>query len=721
MNSQKRNARRRISPNPKMMAASALLAAAGLAAPASADIWTWIAGNGLWSNAANWSPGSVPGLAWPFGQTIHIGNMPAAANATVLLDHPVGFGAMTYNDMHLSGGVTLDSNGRQLGTLAGNTTLTGANTRLILRSSAGPNFHDMTSGTLALNPGTLLSMQSDARLRVGWLNNTGVVSGQGTIYTQAGPMPSLWNNGTIAGSNNGGLTFIQEGIGRFDLDGAPAESVEFGQLNMSSPYSQLTFQGDQLTDAFSGTVFMGAGSLLSMNMSNGWTADLFSTFNVASAVPNAAAQIAGGHFTFGGHLNVGGSAGHLRVLADATLQSTANVFVGDDDVVEFDGATTVQGGQYTFQGGLGVVRFDGPTTVQGGAFNMAGNEIIHGRVEFNGATTWDGVVNINGFGRQTGNATVTGPTVINAGVFGMDGYYNDAVWQVNNSLVVNADRIGAVAHNNFSGTMNIAGGALSRLTINLTNPNETWVMNGTMNLAGAGTLPVTRVAGSRMILRGGLNATSGTVEITADTDAWSGSAITITPNTTLRMRGTTTVQAGTNFAGAGTFRNGLGGTMVLSNGVALNQVGLTNQGRLIVGADTEGAATVIADRFTQLAAGTLEVAVLGYDAAIRNDLLMITSGAAVLDGMLDVAVLRATPGAMLPKIGDEFTIIRALGGVSGAFVNDPVSQVGGLTYDWTVVYNTNTVVLRLENIVPAPGSVALLGLGLLIAARRRRA
>lgn len=41
---------------------------------------------------------------------------------------------------------------------------------------------------------------------------------------------------------------------------------------------------------------------------------------------------------------------------------------------------------------------------------------------------------------------------------------------------------------------------------------------------------------------------------------------------------------------------------------------------------------------------------------------------------------------------------------------------GGTTFS----NNPNTVVLRLESIVPAPGSMALLGLSGLIATRRRR-
>lgn len=92
-----------------------------------------------------------------------------------------------------------------------------------------------------------------------------------------------------------------------------------------------------------------------------------------------------------------------------------------------------------------------------------------------------------------------------------------------------------------------------------------------------------------------------------------------------------------------------------------------------------------------------------------------------LGGMLSVSLLDLGRGAVFsPVIGDELTIISALGGVSGAFTNDPVTMVGGLTYDWTVVYNPNSLVLRLDKNVPAPRSVALLGIGALVATLRRR-
>jgi hypothetical protein len=46
--------------------------------------------------------------------------------------------------------------------------------------------------------------------------------------------------------------------------------------------------------------------------------------------------------------------------------------------------------------------------------------------------------------------------------------------------------------------------------------------------------------------------------------------------------------------------------------------------------------------------------------------------------------------------------------------------LGSVQYGWEVIYNANSVVLRLDRIVPTPGAIALFGLGGLMIARRRR-
>lgn len=698
-------------------AAVALIAFAGLATPASGAEWWWNAGSGGWSNPANWLPNSVPNLSAPFGQNIRIGNLPVAHNATVLLDFPTGLGAMSYGNMTLSNGVTLDTNGREMGSLSGTTTLTGANTRVIARPSTGINPFDVNVGEFVLGAGTHLTLADDAGVQAGYITSSGVISGRGTMYMGGNGLGlSLQNDGTIAGGTNGGLIFQSGPAGRLDLDGLDLDGQPpTGQLLLATPFSELTFLGDQLADFFSGTVTMGTGSLLTMNMADGWTADGGSTFNVSSNMAGAAAQIDGGHFTFAGDLNIGGSQGHLRVLADTTIVAAADVFLGTSDRLEFDGNTTVQGGLYNVSFG-GRIDFDGSTQIGGGTFNLVGSTPAQGVVNFNGGTVWSGITTINGFARQLGDATVSTPTTINATVLDMDGS-NNVAWTINHALTVNTQAI-ELGSQQFDGTFNMNAGAVGRLTLNLADPDASWTMNGAMNLAGFGVLTTTRVAGSRMIVTGDLNMGAGIAQITADT-VLRGADVNINAGGTLRMRGVTRVEADTDFFGTGTLHNGIDGTMVLETGTALSGVGLLNSGVLSVGGDGPGVAGM--DRVSFAADSVWEVGIGGY-AAGQNDLLTVTGmGAASLGGVLLVSLLDLGTG-FTPQIGDEFRILRSLqGGSTGTFTNDPVTHAGGLTYEWSVIYSPQYVSLRLDSIVPAPGSVALLGLCGLIAARRRRA
>mgnify|MGYP002783886517 CR=1 FL=1 len=699
-----------------------LALAAGLCCSVSvqtalAEEFWWIGENGVWSDVSNWSTGGVPGLDPPYNAVIRLGNVPGVANHTVFLDHAPTGGAMVYSALYISNGMTLDANNRELGTLTGSTVLTGNGSRLIIRPSIGPNFHDLTTYELDLGANTQLELHTGSRVSTGILTSSGIISGRGTLHLQ-GTSPggvSFTNDGTITGNNAGGLTFLQQSPGRMDLDGISGT----GQLNMIAPFGQLTFEGDTLADDFSGDVFMGSGALLTMNMSDGWTADANSTFNVSSSIVGAAAQIDGGHFTFGGSMNIGGSQGALRILADTTFAASADVFVGTDDILEVDGATTVLGGDYTVSQG-GRIRFDGPTTVRGGTFSTFTDDHTDGSIDFAGPTTWNGTVNFSGAARQLGDATVSGATVINADVFGMDGT-GDTVWNINNALTINADAIRSTGTNGFTGEMNIAGGFFGRLTMNLHN-SIAWSMLGTMNLSGDQTIHVTRVAGDRMALNGALHVTSGRVQITADVIASSLASIDVGPTTASpRFTGTTSMVGDMTFSGQGTIVNGTAGSMRIHSGADLGGLGLTNSGSLELGlfGTALAPALVTVDRFENTVTGVWHVDLGGYLAGTQHDRLRVT-GSALLDGTLLVSLADLGAGMFAPSVGDVFTILLADGDVSGVFINDPVTHANGLTYEWTVLYGLDHVALRLDTIVPTPGSVALFGVAGLLAARRRR-
>ncbi|MBA3481148.1 MAG: PEP-CTERM sorting domain-containing protein [Pirellulales bacterium] len=113
-----------------------------------------------------------------------------------------------------------------------------------------------------------------------------------------------------------------------------------------------------------------------------------------------------------------------------------------------------------------------------------------------------------------------------------------------------------------------------------------------------------------------------------------------------------------------------------------------------------------------MASGTWSVEIGGHVAGAEHDLLVVSGGAAVLDGAIEVDLIDAGGGLFLPQLGDEFTVLTALGGASGAFLNDPISSAAGMQFHWTVLYHPNDVTLVLTDVtVPEPATLGLLIVG----------
>lgn len=715
-----------------------LLLAAGLATPALAQPWHWNTGDGNWNTAGNWVQLAPP----PVTANVFIGNTAPAENGFVSLNVSPEIAGLNITD-----GMTLFTNSHSL-RVNGNTVVSGNNVlpdgtirRADLRVGATDGVSFRTDRLTLADGGRLFFSNSAGGFATinDWahVDAESFITGNG-VLTFTGAGTTLMNNGSLSPGTGEGLRMQQLGAGRFDLDGTTGNGI----LNLSN-YNDATNTGGRLrldgvglADSFSGRILLGPRSELSMNLAEGWVADASSEIVsslggvVGGPFPDNLSVIASTAFDFSGLLRAGFASGEGREVAvrasELTLRPAARVEVNANSDVTFGSQSFasevfVEGGTFDVGTNASLI-FYSATEMRGGVFNTAGTGAAEGFINFNGETEWRGNVTINGTAHQGGSATVAAPSVINATAFDMDGRSGDTVWTVNSTLVVNAQRLDDFS-SRFDGTMNIQGGVIGALTINLLDPADSWQMNGTMNLAGSGALPVTRVAGSRMLMTGDLNVTSGIAQITADTTFSSSIAaanVSIPQNATLRMRGHTVVGASTTFTGTGTLQNGVNGDLVLESGLTLSEVGLTNNSMLRIAAGAPGVASV--NSFISTSGATWAVDIGGLIAGSQHDVLLVSGGAAMLGGTLDVALIGLGGGpAFAPTVGDEFTILSALGGVSGTFLNDPSSFAHGLTYDWTVIYNPNTVVLRLEGIVPGPGSIALLGLGGLFTARRRRA
>ncbi len=653
--------------------ATALLLCVGLATPGLAIDRSWNTGNGNWTTAGNWTPFGVPANS----DTIRIGDQPGVENSTVML-MPPGSG---YGGLEITDGMTLDTNGAELVSF-GHAWLFGEGSRLIVRPAPGANEYDF-QGELDLSYGTFLELHDGVAVRLfGDMFSSGTIAGRGMILVSS--VFPFTSGGIIQPGANGGLV-LQHGLagdGQFDLD-----ALGSGRMYLDTSFSELEVVAHSLYDAFSGTLKMAPGALLTMNLTEDWMMDSPAEVEILGTNnPAAASLIAGSPLVFNGNLDVNSFEAHLRVLADMTFQENAVVIIGFTDWVELDGATTIEGGQFTLSNS-GVLDFDGPTTVHGGSFFTISNDAADGTVDFNGATTWNGTVDIDGVARQLGNAFVNGPTVIDADVFDMDGN-GSTTWTIWESLQINADSVQSNAANMFEGTATVANGTIGQLEINLAPEYPSFTMAGEMNWVGHPALFATRYAGVPLELLGQLHV-SGHVATSAALEATGGTLDIDGANAILRLDDGGIISSGCTVSGAGELHN-TGLRTLLLNGAHLNGVGVVNHGTL----EIEPVAEV--DRFTSAAGALWQVSLGGYDAGIDYDHLIV-SGEAALSGSIAVD-FEEGEDPFRPQAGDEFEIMTATQ-INGTFDAEPLTFADGFRYEWAIEYGDGAVRLILETVV----------------------
>jgi hypothetical protein len=483
-------------------------------------------------------------------------------------------------------------------------------------------------------------------------------------------------------------------------------------------HQSLTINGTALFDTFGGTMEIGGGGFLEMNLDAGWASGDGSSIELYGALDAGntnVAELRGSELTLLGQLAALEEA-DARVMAPVTFAPGSEISAASDTLLRFYGGATIEGGEFQVAQNANI-RFLGATTVAGGNFTTPSKLGSDGSVRFDGPTSWDGAVDVDGIAMQFGEATVSGPTVIDADVLDMDGGGN-TTWNVNQSTMINTESVDSTIINTFDGTMNVEGGFAAKLTINLTGAFDEWTMAGEMNLAGQSlaAFPIERVAGSPLRVTGDLNV-EYRVRIAADTTFAASSAIAFeNASDQLQLSGETLVAAGADFAGGGTLAVGPSGEMTLADGASLGGTSLTNRGLLQVG-NSPGTATV--EEFVNQSDGTWLVEIGGHLPGTEHDRLLAGSGAE-LGGTLQVDLIDAGGGLFLPMIGDTFTILTSPGGVSGTFLNDPVSSAAGQFFHWSVIYNPNDVVLQLVAItVPEPTALVVAAIAALAITGRR--
>lgn len=701
---------------------AALVAVAGMAMPASAAPWHWNALGGSWSTANKWAPAVVPSN----GADVFIGSTAVAENATVVLDLDRELASLTITD-----GMTAHNTQTAWYDVAGDTVVSGKNivpgpfgllteypSRLLLNGVDGLSLrtHDLV---LADGGRAVLDWAFVRVLGMTTIDAESRMQGHGVVDS-SGDGVKLRNDGTIRATNTEvPLRFRQFDAGTYDLDGISGNGV----LDLQAvTAAEMRFDGTSLADSFSGTILMSPGARLTMDLSDGWTADAGSVIEMETTPLYEIAMIDGQAMTLGGTVHVSGPGGWLNLeMSELVLTPSVRVNVAANNALTIgtvgDTSTTVEGGEYHLDGSM---RFDGPTTMRGGAFTTDLSHPGTSKVRAFGATAWDGDVTIDGQWEQFGDATVIGPSTINAVRFDMSAGAATS-WQINHALTIKADALTVTGGMDVSSDIAIGGGLFSRLTMDLAD--GPWVHTGALDLTGNAAFFVDRIAGSGYELHGALTLPSGRAGISADIVIGASASVSLTSaSSELRLTGDTWVQTA-EFLGSGTLLNGPMGVMTLSNGLSMDSVGFVNQGEFEIGIG-EGlisAGLASMDRFENQADAVWSISLGGHAAGAEHDLLMVTGGETHLDGLMHVDLADLGGGTFLPSMGDEFLVLVSLGAISGTFANDPLTHFNGVSYEWSVVYTPHTVSLRLDGIVPAPGALALAGLtGLPLARRIRR-
>ncbi|MEM9065174.1 MAG: hypothetical protein AAGB51_06745 [Planctomycetota bacterium] len=429
-------------------------------------------------------------------------------------------------------------------------------------------------------------------------------------------------------------------------------------LASSGAGTTMAFVGDQLVD--------GSGEIVLNDDSNN-----FITSSNAILTNGASHTIRGaGNLLF----NSGQLVNNGTILAqgdnELRIDPAGTGFV-NNGVLRAEGA-----GGLTFRGGI----FANNTSIDvadGSVLNTSSGTDVRGGVL---STTGSGLVRANNGTDFTGVAVAAGSRVVQAqsqNVEIRDGLTNDGSWSLESLLSSGAGTTMA-----FVGDQTVAGTGeifLNDDAQNFITATNSILTNGSDHtIRGAGNL----LFNSGGIVNMGRIIAEGTNTLDIDAGA----------------QGFVNIATGV-LGGTGTF--------------TLTDRTFENDGILSPGASI-GTLAWIGD-ITNMSSATLALEVQGPSLV---DLLEIT-GAFTAGGVIDLSSLGDTGGLA----GQTFTVLTATDGVAGEFSNAIADvsgvatgvQSNGLTFD--VIYDTNEI--RIANIVPAPGSVALLGLALASATRRR--
>ena len=175
------------------------------------------------------------------------------------------------------------------------------------------------------------------------------------------------------------------------------------------------------------------------------------------------------------------------------------------------------------------------------------------------------------------------------------------------------------------------------------------------------------------------------------------------PGGSIGVAGTLKIAAGSNGIKAASINVGSTGKVYaasVADQVHGRIVGkVSNAGTLIVG-QSPGVMVIEGD-YEQTSGGALELEIGGLTPGEQFDQLVVT-GSAIIDGALNLAIINSGGGFHLPTVGDQFSLLTAQGGITGAFDNVASlrSVAGGSLVHWSLESSGDVMVLEAASIIP---------------------
>ncbi|HXS06265.1 MAG TPA: autotransporter domain-containing protein [Rhizomicrobium sp.] len=521
------------------------------------------------------------------------------------------------------------------------------------------------------------------------------------VTTIAGS-PFIFNTLALSGSGRVGPTSQVIADGRFDISAANSDiSIKSlagaGSVILGARSLTLT----AASDTFSGTI-SGSGGLI---VSGGSETLGFGTFGANS---------------FTGQVRIDAGA-TLALTGPGSIQSASSLV--DNGTFDISAATT----------GTAVNSLSGDGSVVLGASKLV---IVSGTGIFSGGITGTGGIIVSGTETLTGNSTYSGVTqILQGGALALSGSGSIAssISIDNQSIFDISGTSSGASIVKLTGPGNVV---LGNRTLTLTNSSQNvsgvisgtggvTIASGSWTLLGANTYTGVTNIGGGATLNVGSGDFFGTAGSIASSSITNSGTINFDRAANINYAGTVSGNGGLVQSGTGTltlsanntYTGGTtvsAGTLNITGSIANSAVSVAS-GAKLTGTGKVGAVTVASG-------GTLSPGVAGVPGTLTvQGNLALASGANYVDaisptvtGLTRVSGMASVDGALTVNaasgsyaIGQHYTVLSAVGGLSGTFAS--VSTSGFGVYQPTVGYDANSVFLTLSVNAVSPFLPAGLG------------